>query len=65
MPDIVTDIGQVGFQIIWVPAQWRNVFFSPRFKSAGFVNADADINDDGDLTVRTNSESHAELNQWL
>ena len=35
--------------------------FSPRFKSAGFVNAEADLNDDEDVTVRTNSKSHAEL----
>ena len=35
--------------------------FSPRFKSAGFVNVDADLSDDEDVTVRTNAESHAEL----
>ena len=35
--------------------------FSPRFKSAGFVNVDADLNDDEDVTVKTNAKSHAEL----
>ena len=39
--------------------------FPPRFKSAGFVNIDADVNDDEGVTVRTNDKSRAELNQWL
>ena len=40
-------------------------YFSPRFKSVGFVSADADVNDDEDVTVRTNAKSRAELNQLL
>ena len=46
--------------------------FSPRFKSNGFVNVDSarcnvdsHVNDDEDVTVRTNAKSRAELNQWL
>ena len=27
--DVVPDIDQVGFQIIWVPTQWMDVFFRP------------------------------------
>ena len=35
----------------------------PRFKSPDFFNVDVDMNDDEDVTVRTNAKSRAEFNQ--
>ena len=42
-----------------------DIFVSPRFKTAGLINVDVNVNDEKDVTVRTNARSRAEFNKWL